>query len=105
MTPAELATTTVKRYARYTHPARWGYVGDRIFELYEYLTARIPGARGSARGRITRDAPRPYKQRALELTAELVTLAYRFPYLPALHWHPITWRDVKSRIAKRRPPR
>jgi hypothetical protein len=24
MTPAELATTTVKRYARYTHPARWG---------------------------------------------------------------------------------
>jgi hypothetical protein len=107
MTPAEMheAAERDPRYRRYRRAARWGYVGDRAVALADYLTARVPGDRDGQLGRVTRNDARAYKQRALDLAAELTTLAYRFPYLPDLQVHPLTAHAVKSRIQKRARPR
>jgi hypothetical protein len=98
MTPAELSDAGPK-YKRYQQPQRWEYVGDRAADLAEYLTRLLPGERGRGLGRVKRDDPLPYKQLALILSAELVTLAYRFPYFPNLQ---LKAGDVKSRIQRRR---
>jgi hypothetical protein len=105
MTPADLqdAATRTKRFRRYAHPARWGYIGDRGVALAEYLTRRLPGDKQRKRGLITQNDPLPYKQRTLEIAADLVTKAYRFPYLPALQSKPLTAKDLKSGVQKRRP--
>jgi hypothetical protein len=98
MTPVELADAA-PQYNRYKQPKRWEYIGDRATDLAGYLTQRLPGERGRELGRVKRDDPHTYKQSALALSAELITLAYRFPYFPNLK---LTPRDVKSRIQQRR---
>ncbi len=81
-------------------PRQWEKLGDITASVYAYLADKVPGQRRKKRGKILLTDPRPYKQHALVLTAELVTLAYQ-PYLGA--GFKLDPRDVRSRLQQRRP--
>jgi len=78
---------------------QWEKLGDITASVYTYLADKVPGQRRKELGKILPTDPRPYKQSALVLTAELVTLAYQ-PYLGRRFT--LNSRDVRSRIQQRR---
>lgn len=90
------------RKKRRSNPQQSELIRDTITSLYEYLTMKLPGDR--ARGhpsnpkRILSTSPRPYKQRALVWTADLVTLAYQ----PSIPGFKITPDNVRSCLQHRR---
>ncbi len=90
------------RGKRKNKPHQSELIRDTIRNLYEYLTVKLPGDRGRGRAsnpkRILPTAPRPYKQRALVWTAELVTLSYQ----PSIPDFKITPDIVRSCLQHRR---
>ena len=61
-----------------------------------FLSETIPGKRTLKRGKISREAPRPYKTEALTLTAELMSIAYGIR---------ITAAQIRDRIKARQTSR
>jgi hypothetical protein len=88
--PEELARMTPAQLGQRPSLRRWRLIGDRVHELARYLSRKIPPQR-----RWRTRADQPYTDRVLQITAELVSLAY--PFLPRL-----TPEDVKNRIRARR---
>jgi len=86
---------------RRNNPRQLQRLGDIAVDVYDYLSPIIPGERGLGRGKIRPTDPRPYKQRALAMTADLVNLAYG-PYFPDFKLIP---KDIKSRLQRRRRAR
>jgi len=86
---------------RRNDPRQLQRLGDIAVDVYDYLDLIIPGERGAERGQIRPTDPRPYKQRALAMTAQLVNLAYG----PYFRYFKLTPEDIKSRLQRRRRAR
>jgi hypothetical protein len=89
MTPAEWLASD--RY--FARMSTWGYVGDKVVELYDLIASGVPAQRRQAGGRrfvVT------FNARAADLTARVFNSGFHFLD------HPLTRSRVQNYVARRR---